>query len=216
MKLFRSVSVVTLIAALAMFSVSATAQDGFEPLFDSLDNEGWNIQGLEKAGPKVEKEDGTDVLKVGSWDYWAVISKKEFENFILKFDMKFESKGNSGILIHTPEKKEIYKKDSRLEIQLESGDDPKLTAPESKNGAIERFVAPAKNPAKPIGEWNSVEIKYDSGKVWVTINGEVVQDGVDITKIDALKDHPGKGHIAIQRNDIKKAVWFKNIMVKRL
>lgn len=216
MKFVRQFHLLALSAVLALFATTVKAEEGFEPLFDSWDNEGWEIQGLEKAGPKVEKEGDEEVLKVGGWDYWAIISKKEFENFILRFDVKYASRGNSGIMIHTPAKKEVYKKDSRLEIQLESGDDPRLKDAESKSGAIERFVAPASNPAKPLGEWNSVEIKYDSGKVWVTINGEVVQDGVDITKIDKLKDHPSKGHIAIQRNDFKKEVYFKNLRIKNL
>ncbi len=216
MKSVRVFNFCVLAAVLTLFASAVKAEEGFEPLFDSWDNDGWTIQGLEKAGPEVTEEDGEKILKVGGWDYWAVISNKEYENFILKFDVKFESKGNSGVLLHTPAKKDVFKKDSRLEIQLESGDDPKLTDPESKNGAIERFVAPAADPAKPVGEWNSVEIKYDSGKVWVTINGMVVQDGVDITQIEELKDHPSKGHIALQRNDFKKAVYFKSLMVKEL
>lgn len=216
MKFVRNFHLFALSAVLAFSAATVTAEDGFEPLFSSFDNDGWSIQGLEKAGPKVEKEGDDEVLKVGGWDYWAVISKNEYENFILKFDIKYASRGNSGILIHTPAKKDVYKKDSRLEIQLESGDDPRLKAEESKSGAIERFKAPSSNPAKPIGEWNSVEIKYDSGKVWVTINGTVVQDGVDITTIDELKDHPSKGHIAIQRNDFKKEVYFKNLLIKSL
>ena len=186
---------------------------GFEPLFDAYDLKaegGWIIKGLAKAGPKVQ-EDG--VLAVGGWDYWGVISKKEFENFMLRFDVKFDSKGNSGVLFHTPNK-EIYK--SCFEIQLESGDDPKITKPEQKSGAIFDFVAPQKNPAKPIGEWNRVEIRYEAPKLWMTINGEVVQDGVDISKIEGLKHKLTKGHIAFQRNDFKKAVFFKNIRVKRL
>ncbi len=195
---------------------TAQVDEGFEPLFDSWDNDGWNIQGLEKAGPEVIEEEGEKVLKVGGWDYWAVISKKEFENFILRFDVKFDSRGNSGVLLHTPPKKEVFKKENRLEIQLESGDDSKINSPESKNGAIERFAAPAADPAKPIGEWNRVEIKYLNGHVWVKINDTVVQDGVDISQFDELKDHPNTGHIALQRNDFKKAVYFKNLRIKEI
>ena len=65
----------------------------FEPLFNGENLEGWTVQGLEKAGPKVE--DG--VLVVGGWDYWAVITKEQYQDFILRFDVKFDPKGNSGI-----------------------------------------------------------------------------------------------------------------------
>jgi len=189
------------------------SEEGFQSLFNGKDLEGWTIQGLEKAGPKVA--DG--VMVVGGFDYWAVITKDSFKNFVLRFDVKFddstERPSNSGILIHTAAK-EIYK--SAFEIQLESGNDEKLSKPEQKNGAIFGFVAPSSNPAKPIGQWNAVEIKYDAPKIWVKINGETVQDGVDISKIAGLKHKFDEGRIAIQRNDLKKTVFFKNIRVKKL
>ena len=74
----------------------AGSEEGFKPLFNGENLEGWTVQGLEKAGPKVE--DG--VLVVGGWDYWAVITKEQFKNFILRFDVKFDPRGNSGIFSH--------------------------------------------------------------------------------------------------------------------
>lgn len=187
----------------------------FEPLFDSYHTNhsgGWIIQGLENTGPKLIEH---GILKVGGWDYWAVISKKEFRDFILRFDVKFDSRGNSGILIHTPSNS-IYKDESRIEIQLESGDDKKIKTDVSRMGAIERIKAPLAYPAKPIGEWNKVEIAFITQKIWVIINGVIVQEAVNIMDYPHLHDHPLQGHIAIQRNDFKKAVYFKNIRIKRL
>ncbi|MFB3787881.1 MAG: DUF1080 domain-containing protein [bacterium] len=208
----RFMAVMILLAGAAVvLPLGSPAQDveeGFKPLFNGKNLDGWLIQGLEKAGPKVQ-EDG--VLAVGGWDYWAVISKEEFQNFILRFDVKLDGKGNSGVLFHTP-KKEIYK--SCFEIQL--ADDTGVKENEKISGAIFGKVAPAKNAMKPVGEWNSVEIKVEGPKLWVTINGEVVQDGVDFTKIEGLKHKLEKGGIAFQRNDYKKAAYFKNIRIKAL
>lgn len=186
---------------------AADSEEGFEKIFNGQNLEGWTIQGMEKAAPKIEE----GVMKVGGWDYWAVISKKEYKNFILRFEVMFEKKGNSGILIHTP-KKEVYK--SSFEIQL--ADDEGKTDQKKWPGAICGLVAPTKNAFKPIGEWNSVEIKYEAPKIWVTVNGEVVQDGVDVSKIEGIKHKLEKGSIAIQRNDLKKAAWFKDIRIKEL
>lgn len=194
--------------AIGMPVFAADSEEGFETIFNGKDLDGWIIQGMEKAAPKIE-EGG--ILKVGGWDYWAVITKKEYKNFILRFDVMFEPKGNSGILIHTP-KKEVYK--SSFEIQL--ADDEGKKEENKWPGAIFGHVAPTKNAFKPIGEWNSVEIKYDAPKIWVTVNGEVVQDGVDTSKIEGLKHKLEKGGIAIQRNDFKKAAFFKNIRIKEL
>lgn len=184
------------------------SEEGFTPLFNGQNLDGWIIQGMEKAGPKI-LPDG--IMQVGGWDYWAVITKKEFKNFILRLDVKFDERGNSGILFHTP-KKEIYK--SCFEIQLM--DDASAKGDKKKSGAICDFVVPAKNVMKPIGEWNSVEVQYVEPKLTVKINGEVVQNEVDITKIEGLKHKLNKGGIALQRNDYFKAAYFKNIRVKEL
>lgn len=196
-------------------SASAADEEGFEPLFGELNaehEEGWIVQGLENAGPEV-LEDG--VLALGGWNYWAVISKKTFGDFILRFDVKFEPRSNGGILIHTPPM-DVYKAKNRLEVQLESGDDPRIAKPESKNGAIERLKPPDANPARPIGEWNRGEIKLVDGVLWVTINGVAVQNGVELPRFAALDGRPASGHIALQRNDIKNTVYFRDLRVKRL
>ena len=91
----------------------AADEEGFEPLFNGENLEGWTVQGLEKAGPKVE--DG--VLVVGGWDYWAVITKEQYQDFILRFDVKFDPKGNSGILLHT-DPKAVFK--NALKFNLHS------------------------------------------------------------------------------------------------
>jgi len=183
-------------------------EEDFETLFNGKNLEGWIIQGLEKAGPKILEE---GVLAVGGWDYWAVITQRDFKNFILRFDVKFETNGNSGILIHTP-KKEVFQ--SSFEIQLAADYGEVVT--DKTTGAIFGKVAPSRNATKPVGEWNSVEIKVDGPKLWVVINGETVQDGVDYTKIEGLKHKLEKGGIAIQRNDYKKTVFFRNIRIKSL
>ncbi|MDP8244094.1 MAG: DUF1080 domain-containing protein [Candidatus Hinthialibacter antarcticus] len=188
-------------------------EEGFEPLFDEFNTThpgGWIIQGLEKAGPKIEPG---GVLKVGGWDYWAVISKKSFSNFILRFDARFDPKGNSGVLIHTPNK-DIFKRKDRVEIQLDAKFGEPLT--NKSNGAIERYAKPLSDPRGPIGSWDAYEIRYQDGRVWVKVNGVVIQDGVNLYNIEALTGRSDAGHIAIQRNDYKKSVYFKNLRIKRL
>ena len=210
---YRFMELILILACTVLFCVqpaisSAEEEEGFKTIFNGKDLEGWKIQGMEKAGPKI-LEDG--VMSVSGWDYWAVFTKDEYKNFILRFDVKFDKKGNSGILIHTAAK-EIYK--SAFEIQLNA--DTEEDKPEKRTGSIFGKVPPLKDAVKPIGEWNAVEIKYQAPQLWVAINGETVQDGVDISKIEGLKHKFEKGRIAIQRNDLKKAVYFKNIRIKVL
>lgn len=200
------------LSAAAAWAPAAESEEGFVSLFNGENLEGWTIQGLEKAGPKVQ--DG--VMVVGGWDYWAVMTKDEYENFILRFDVKFDPKGNSGILLHT-DKKEPFK--TAPEIQLRSVEEGEADAKDQSGAIFDNTglkVPQSKNVTKPTGEWNSVEIKYESPKLTVVINGETVQDGVDLSAIEGLKHKNEKGHLAIQRNDYKKAAYFKNIRIKSL
>lgn len=207
MRIQFGITAVLIAALLAVPATNFASEDGWIALFNGEDTEGWVIQGMEKAGPKVE--DG--VLEVGGWDYWAVISEKEVHNFELKFDYKVDKRGNSGILIHTP-KKEVYKHSFEIQINDDAGKD----ASDRTTGAIFGHVAPSKNANKPAGEWNTMHIKYVEPNITVVLNDETVIDGVDLSGIEDLKKTLDKGSIAIQRNDLKKAVYFKDIMLKPL
>lgn len=209
----RFASLFTLIIALGVSATLVGAQEeGFEKIFNGENLDGWAIQGLEKAGPKVQPE---GVLEVGGWDYWAVLTKKKYKDFILRFECKFENKGNSGIIIHTAGLKDAFKKES-FEIQLNADAgvvEPKCTGTLfTPKGA---FQNPEKNPTKALEEWNSVEVKYAGKKLTLTINDGVVYQDLDLTKFDNLT-LLDEGHIGFQRNDYKKAVFFRNIRAKEL
>ena len=128
--------------------------------------------------------------------------------------MKFDPKGNSGILLHT-DPKAVFKNAPEIQLAFEESDEVDKNTPGAIFDKSGLKKLPAKNAAKPAGEWNEVEIKVDDAKVWVTINGEVVQDGVDLSAMDLIHKNE-KGHIAIQRNDYKKAAYFRNIRIKTL
>lgn len=205
-------SMILFSAAMAVsFALTATAaDDGFVSIFNGKDLTGWTVQGLEKAVPKIK--DGA--MDVDGWDYWAVITEKEYGDFILKFDCMFDKKGNSGICVHVP-KKEVFKKQS-FEIQLNAdGGEVAKKCTGSLFTNKGEFKQAEKNPTKAVGEWNSVEIKYQGKKLSLTINGEAVYTDLDMTQFGNLKLND-KGHLAIQRNDYKKGVMFKNIMIKEL
>lgn len=211
----KTVSLLSTLLLLAVVATTAGAaeEEGFKPIFNGKNLDGWVIQGLEKAGPKLHPDDG--ILEVGGWDYWALITKKKYGDYILRFDCKFEKKGNSGIIVHTYSTKEAFKKEA-FEIQLnaDAGEVEKkctgtLFTPKGS------FQEPKANPTKAIGEWNSVEVKFADKKLSLTINGTPVYENLDMTQFDVVKLQD-EGHIAIQRNDYKKAVFFKNIRVKEL
>jgi len=206
-KLTKFFGLAALMAALVIPAFAAHhEEEGFTKIFDGESLAGWTIQGLEKAGPKIE--DG--VLVVGGWDYWAVISEKTYGDFILKFDVKFDPKGNSGLLIHS-DKKEVF--ENAFEIQLAAKGEDHITGTIfTEEGALN---APEEDATKEVGEWNSVEVHYDTPKLTLKINGEVVYEGLDVSQFEDVETVE-EGHIAFQRNDYKKAAYFKNIRIKEM
>lgn len=178
-------------------------EDGFTSLFNGKNLEGWIIQGFEKAQPKIRE----GIMEVTGWDYWAVISQKEFSNFVLNFEFKLEKKGNSGLIIHAP-KKEIYK-DKKFLVEIQLIDDEFQQARNKPRTEFTGAIFGKVPPLKPVElkEWNQAKIKCADSKVWVMINGTLLQNGTPVQS-------RGKGRIAFQRDENMKGALFRNIIIK--
>ncbi len=179
---------------------------GFELLFNGENLDGWIIQGLEGERPKIE--DG--VMKMHGWDWWAIISKKQFKDFILRCDVLIEPKGNTGILFHTPEK-EVFISSPEITFRDDAGEPPS----KESSGAIYNVRAPKVNPIKPAGEWNQVEITVKHNHLKAVLNGEVIHD-VDLGSVEGLIHKQQEGGIALQHKSFKHKAQFKNVRIKKL
>lgn len=145
------------------------------------------------------------LTSVGARGCW-LMSEKEYGDFELQYEFKLGPQGNSGLALRSPAKGdpafdglEMQMADFRYNTKAK---DSELTA------GLYRAVAPTKQVYKP-EEWNRVHVKLQGSKVWVELNGEVVQD-VDLAKFDAavprhdgtpapaLNDRPTKGRIGFQ------------------
>lgn len=138
----------------------------------------------------------------GNW----LMSEKEYEDFILEFEVKLTERGNSGVALRSPMKGDPAF--DGMELQLAD----KRYNPEAKDseltGGIYRAIAPSKQVYKPT-EWNRVRIELKGVHLKVTLNDELIQD-VDLDKYadkikrhdgsDAppIKDRPRMGHIGFQ------------------
>ena len=156
-------------------------QEGFELLFDgkTVSDEIW--QGAVSGYPV---EDGVIVCREGG----QLLTKKEYDNFVFRFEFKLPPAGNNGVGIRTP-----IGKDSAyygMEIQILS-DAYEGAAPWQKHGSI-YGVVPAKTGAlKPDGEWNTEEIIAVGSHIRVIVNGITIVDA-DIANAKPLSgEHPG-------------------------
>jgi len=83
-------------------------------------------------------------------------------------------------------------------------------------------MAAKRGHLKPLGEWNTQEIRVKGNQIEVTLNGTKILSGdlAQASKQGPLdsKEHPGlkrvKGHIGFLGHGTE--VFFKNIRVKRL
>jgi hypothetical protein len=192
-------------AAQATLSPEEQAE-GFELLFNGENLTGWIIQGLEGEKPSIA--DGE--MRMDGWDWWAIISKKKFKNFVLRCEAKIEPKGNTGILFHTPEK-EVFITSPEIQLCDDVGSEPSREC----SGAIFKTLPPLKNAIKPAGEWNTVEVTVKDNHLTVILNGEKVQD-VDLKGVPGIIHKREEGGIALQHKSFKQKAAFRNIRIKAL
>lgn len=160
-----------------------------------------------------------------------LISMNQYENFELAIDWKISEGGNSGIFILGQEVAgdPIYKTAPEMQV-LDNERHPDAKKGKNGNrkaGSLYDLIPADPQNANPAGEWNSIVIKVDHGKVTHFQNGKKVveyelwTDGWKAMVADSkFKDWSGfvnmskKGHIGLQ--DHGDEVWFKNIKIKEL
>ena len=205
------------IGAIAAFSLilagglsAEESADGFVEMFNGKDLSGWQT-----TGNWVVEENNVLTLKPrpgeSGWkrfnDYIA--TEKQYGDFVLDLEFKFEKGGNSGVFMRVGDLKNHV--DSGFELQIL--DTHGLEKPGHHDcGGIIKTQGPSKNMVKPAGEWNRYTITLKGNHLTVVLNGEQIQD-LDISKTD-LKNRPAKGHISFQ--DEAKRIWYRNVRIKEL
>lgn len=181
-----------------------SGEAGFVKLYEKGDplKQGWEMVG---PGKIVEESDGVLVTSDGMGMLWY--SKKPFGDFTLRVDYKLSDAGNnSGVFVRFPNKPKSPwdAVNEGYEIQICDGADP-----EHRTGAVYSFKAAEKTPpVKPVGEWNTYEIKVKGQDYTIALNGET---------INHYKGSRGiKGFIGLQNHDPKSIVRFRNVRIQSL
>jgi hypothetical protein len=139
-------------------------------------------------------------------------AEKKYKDFVLKIDWKVNRRNdNSGVFIRfsDPDNDPWIAVNTGYEIQIDDLAMPDGN-PVHKTGAIYNFAAAPSNPeSKPVGEWNTFEIKATSQKYSVILNGEKVIP-------QFIGNRLTEGYIGIQNHDADSHVSFKNIRIKEI
>jgi hypothetical protein len=163
------------------------------PAIDKVDNGSW------KPGKPVELFNGKDL---GGWHplmteqemKWSVvdgvlrnappttdiISDQKFWNFTAHIEFRIREHSNSGIGLR-----------GRYEIQIL--DDYGKPAGSHGAGALYSRVVPAVNASKPVGEWQTYDIRLVGRTVTVVFNGQKVLDKVHVDGLTAIANNADEG-----------------------
>ena len=188
-------------------------EQGFVPLFDGKTLDGW--QG---ATDGYVAQDG--ILASRKESGGRLFTKKEYADFILRFEFKLEPGGNNGIAIRSP----MDGRPSRDGMEIQVLDDTAAKYAKLKpyqfHGSVYGMVPAKQGHLKPVGEWNCEEILCQGSHIRVTLNGTVIVDA-DLAKIDKPMDgydHPGRlrktGFLGFIGH--RSHVEFRNVRVKEL
>ena len=190
---------------------TALKESGFTPMFNGKDLSGWQT-----TGNWVVEDNNVVTLKPRSgehgWTRYAdyLTTKRQYDNFVLKLDFKFDKAGNSGVFMRVGNLKDHV--NSGFELQILDTYGKKNPSSHDCGGIIWLVNGPTKNMVKPAGQWNEYIVYLKDNRLKVTFNGEQIND-LDISKTK-IKDRPAKGHISFQ--DEGKRIWYKNVRIREI
>jgi hypothetical protein len=220
----------TLVSAAFAATSALAAQDGFKPLFNGKNFDGWEQH---SGTAKYRVEDGAvvgqTVAKTGNS---FMCTAKQYGDFILELEFKVANDMNSGIQFRS----QYYTKETEVEIsgkkkkfpadrvhgyQYEIDPSPRAFTggiyDEGRRGwLVDLKDNPAAQKAFKKGDWNKVRIECKGDHIQTWINGVKaadLKDGLTLKGIIALQVH-GIG------DGTKKApgeeVRWRNIRIKEL
>lgn len=214
---------------------TGTMENEWISLFDGETTEGWHTYGRAGVGSAWKVKDGTLYLDASQKDDWQVagggdiVTDREFDDFHLKLDWKISEAGNSGIMfyVHEDTSQYEYPWQTGPEMQvLDNEKHPDGQIYKHRAGDLYDLIAASEDAARPVGEWNEVEIISQDSTLNFFLNGvNVVSTTLwddnwrELIANSKFSEYPGfgtyrKGKIALQ--DHGDDVWFRNIRIKPL
>ena len=194
----------------------AEAADGFAPLFNGRDLEGWtgNTKGYAAESGKIVIHP-----ELGGGNLYTV---REYADFVLRFEFKLAPAANNGLGVRAPlEGDAAY---AGMELQILEDGSPVYWGlePYQYHGSIYGVVPARRGALKPVGEWNTEEVTVRGRRVAVVVNGTTVVDA-DIDAAAAGGTVDGRDHPGLKRESGRigflghgSIVEFRRIRLKEL
>ena len=152
--------------------------------------------------------DGTLALTRHENEPAAILTRQDYENYEIEFECRLPDWCVSGLYLNVP-RNGAYR--AGLEIELNNVETE--TPHETSAGAVFRKQPPSMLPMKVRGQWNHVFARLHWPRLFVKINGHVVQD-FDLTEKPATRHTLRRGAIGFQNLGIDMQV--RNLALRRL
>lgn len=196
----------------------AVGDDGFQPLFNGRDLEGWRP--VNTAPSTWSVEDG--MLVCSGRPIGELRTERMYQNFVLELEWRhLRPKGNAGVFIWADDITARGQPFHRgIEVQvLENaygqsaghtthGDifpiHGATMTPVNGRGGSRAF--PTESRSKPSPEWNHYRVTCEDGRITLAVNGKVVTEGRDCS--------PRKGYICLESEG--GLVHYRNLRIKEL
>lgn len=191
--------------------------EGFETLFNGKNLDGW--QG-NKTDYYAENSELVVNPKMGG--HGNLFTKKEYSDFIYRFDFLLTPGANNGLGIRAPLEGDAAYVAMELQILDNTAAIYANLQKYQYHGSVYGVITAKRGFLNPVGEWNSEEVIVKGSKIKITLNGEVILDGdiAEASKNGTLdhKNHPGlkrnKGYIGFLGHGSE--LKFRNIRIKDL
>ena len=216
---------VVLSLGLAGARALGAAEEGFEPIFNGRDLDGWVIESHADSEvhpdgrPVWSVKDGAidcDGLGFGFLRY----AREPFADVTLRMEFRLGKQAdgepcNAGIGVRTGAFDRRRSRATRPSIrgyELQLLDDAGSPPSTHSSGSLYRYVAPRENAIRPAGEWNDLEVTLVGPRIHVVLNGRVIQD-VDQENVPQIRTKPLSGFFSLQNHG--GPARFRNLRVRR-
>lgn len=162
----------------------------------------------------------------------ALWSERAYDNFVLDLDFKNADGTNSGVIVHATDRKEWIPHSIEIQIADDYSTEWSKAPPSWQCAAIFGHQAASKRTVKKYGEWNHYTITCIGKKIWIVLNGELVNSfdmnlftsskvNPDGTEVPSWLSNPPStlelhGYIGFQGKHAGAPIYFRNIKIKEL
>ena len=200
-----------LIGVFCCMTALQAADDGFVPLFNGRNLDGWvNVNCAPETWTVREGMIICTGIPTG-----VLRTEKQYENYVLELEWRhMKKRGNAGLFIHSDPVTAPGQPFTRsIEIQIMDGNAGDMFSihgatmtpdkPHPK-GWVRSF--PSEDRMNPTGQWNHYRVESRNGTARLAVNGKVVTRGYHL--------NPRKGYICLESEGSE--IHFRNIRISEL